>query len=49
MRTPQSQLGERRKQSQEGRENRNWEENWESGMGGGEPNLVLGEGKGLKL
>jgi hypothetical protein len=48
---PQSHLGERRKQSQMGREGGIWEGKW-TGWGAvwgrGESDLVLGEGKGLK-
>jgi hypothetical protein len=45
----QSHLGERRKQKQVEREGRIWEGKWMGWGGGGkEPDLVLGEGKGLK-
>ena len=44
MRMPQSHLGERRKQSQVGREGGKVGR----GVVGGKPGLVLGEGKGLK-
>jgi hypothetical protein len=50
VKTPQSHLEERKKQSQMEREGRTWEGKW-MGLGvgrRGEPDLVLGEGKGLK-
>jgi hypothetical protein len=47
---PQFHLGERRKQSQVGREGVIWESGGgENNEGKGEYDLVLGEGKGLKL
>ena len=46
-------MGERRKQSQVGKEGGTWERKcmgWEERVGvRGKPDLVLGEGKGLKL
>jgi hypothetical protein len=50
MRMPQSHLGGRRKQSQGEREGGNLEEKWMGGAfwGRGQPDLILGEGKGLK-
>jgi hypothetical protein len=41
-------LGERRKQSQVGREGRIWEGKWMGGRELGEHDLVLVEGEGLK-
>jgi hypothetical protein len=44
-------LGERRRQSEVGREGRNWERKWMGWgevKGGGKPDLLVGEGKGLK-
>ena len=46
---PQFHLGERRKQSQLGREGGTWKGKWVGSLGGGESDLVLGEGKGLNL
>jgi hypothetical protein len=44
-----SHLGERRKQSQVGKEGGTWEGKWMGGgMEGGGPDMVLGEGKRLK-
>jgi hypothetical protein len=46
---PQSHIGERRKQSQVGREGPRRESGWwGADRVRGEPDLVLGEGKGLK-
>jgi hypothetical protein len=51
---PQSHLGERRKQSHVWMDGGNWEGKWTGVLsevfgGKGEPEIVLGEGKGLKL
>jgi hypothetical protein len=46
---PQSKLGERRKKSHVGQEGRIWEEKWMRCGGRGKPDLVLGEGKGLRV
>jgi hypothetical protein len=52
IRMPKFHLGRRRKQSQVGREGGTWEGKctwrWGESGKGGEPDLVLGEAKGLK-